>query len=64
MKTQKKNKTNRYKQPLLALLFTALTIPAQAVVITKSFTGLWQQPDHESQGFDFQVIDQTDFHKH
>ncbi len=28
-------------------------------MITKGFTGIWSQPDQESQGFDFQVIDQN-----
>ncbi|MCF6287615.1 MAG: hypothetical protein L3J53_00070 [Proteobacteria bacterium] len=59
MKTQKQQKLTKYKQPILALLFILLAIPVQAVIITKSFTGLWLQPDHESQGFDFQVIDQN-----
>ncbi len=59
MNTQMKQKATKYKQSILVLLFVLLAMPSQAVVITKSFTGLWQQPDHESQGFDFQVIDQN-----
>ncbi len=63
MKTQKSYKSRTIKTPiamlLSLLLFMFLAMPAQAVVITKDFTGLWLQPDHESQGFDFQVINQN-----
>ncbi|MCF6263410.1 MAG: hypothetical protein L3J24_07490 [Xanthomonadales bacterium] len=44
---------------LLLLLFMFVSMPVQAITITKSFTGFWSQPDHESQGFDFQVINQN-----
>lgn len=63
MKDQKRNKLKLMNSPiamlLLVLLGMFIAIPAQAVIITKGFTGLWQQPDHESQGFDFQVINQN-----
>ncbi|VAW43666.1 hypothetical protein MNBD_GAMMA02-94, partial [hydrothermal vent metagenome] len=62
MKMKHKTRLKKYKSPItmfFTLLLVFLTMPAQAVIITKSFTGLWVQPDHESQGFDFQVIDQN-----
>ncbi|MCF6225761.1 MAG: hypothetical protein L3J22_05580 [Xanthomonadales bacterium] len=64
MKTQKRKKFRMKKSPsvmmLLILLFMFVSMPVQAVIITQSFTGFWAQPDHESQGFDFQVINQND----
>jgi len=36
-----------------------LVAMAQDVVVTRNFTGLWNQTDHESQGLNLQVIDQT-----
>ncbi len=63
MKILKRKKSRVIKSPiamlLTLLLLMFLALPAQAVIITKSFTGLWLQPDHESQGFDFQVINQN-----
>ena len=32
---------------------------AQDVNVTRYFTGLWSQTEHESQGINLQVIDQT-----
>jgi len=46
-------------KPIVILLLLLMAVPAQAIIITKGFTGLWSQPDQESQGFDFQVIDQN-----
>ncbi len=63
MKKQNRSKICKQKSPLAMLLtlllFMLFSIQAQAVIITKDFTGLWLQPDHESQGFDFQVINQN-----
>ncbi|MCF6319258.1 MAG: hypothetical protein L3J83_08280, partial [Proteobacteria bacterium] len=59
MKTQNKQKLNRFKQPILALIFMLSAIPVHAVIITKNFTGLWLLPDYNSQGFDIQIIDQN-----
>lgn len=48
---------------LLLLIFSILLImPAlvigQDVIVTRNFSGLWDQPEHESQGINLQVIDQ------
>jgi len=47
---------------LKVLIFLAVTMPlvvmAQDVVVTRNFTGLWDQTSHESQGLNLQVIDQ------
>ena len=48
---------------LLLLLFSILLMmPAlvigQDVIVTRNFSGLWDQPEHESQGINLQVIDQ------
>ena len=40
-------------------LFTPLAAIAQDVVVTRNFTGLWDQPEHESQGINLQVISQA-----
>jgi len=40
-------------------VFMPLVAMAQDVVVTRNFTGLWNQTDHESQGLNLQVIDQT-----
>lgn len=63
MKTQKRKEFRMKKSPsvmmLLILLFMFVSMPVHAVIITQSFTGFWAQPDQESQGFDFQVINQN-----
>ena len=33
---------------------------SQDVVVTSSFTGLWDQKPHESQGIDLQIVHQDD----
>jgi len=47
---------------LIALIYMTVAIPllafAQDVLVTRNFTGLWDQTSHESQGFNLQVIDQ------
>jgi hypothetical protein len=47
---------------LRALIFITVFMPlvamAQDVVVTRNFTGLWNQTNHESQGLNLQVIDQ------
>ena len=40
-------------------LFTPLAAIAQDVVVTRNFTGGWDQPNHESQGLSLQIIDQA-----
>lgn len=42
---------------LLCVMPSALW--AQDVIVTRSFTGLWDQPEHESQGINLQIIDQV-----
>jgi len=48
---------------LRALICLAAAMPivalAQDVLVTRNFTGLWNQTDHESQGLNLQVIDQA-----
>ena len=39
-------------------VFMPLAAMAQDVVVTRNFTGGWDQPDHESQGISLQIIDQ------
>jgi hypothetical protein len=36
-----------------------LVAVAQDVLVTRNFTGSWDQPDHESQGISLQIIDQV-----
>ena len=47
---------------LIALICITVAMPlaamAQDVVVTRNFTGLWNQTSHESQGLNLQVIDQ------
>lgn len=48
---------------LLSLLFSILLmmpalVTGQDVIVTRNFSGLWDQPEHESQGINLQVIDQ------
>jgi len=40
-------------------LFMPLLAMAQDVVVTRNFTGGWEQPNHESQGLSLQIIDQA-----
>lgn len=54
---------NRIASPFLALLLgCAASLPAFAgdLVVTRYFSGLWEQTWHESQGIVLQVIDQED----
>ncbi len=48
---------------LMALIcitvFMPLVVMAQDVLVTRNFTGLWNQINHESQGLNLQVIDQV-----
>ena len=51
----------KFRNALLAgLLALPLGALAQDVIVTRNFTGLWDQVDHESQGINLQVIDQVD----
>ena len=43
---------------LLLLCIMSPALWAQDVIVTRSFTGLWDQPEHESQGINLQNIDQ------
>ena len=45
---------------LLATLFLPFAASADSVLVTRHFTGLWDQVDHESQGINLQIIDQAD----
>jgi hypothetical protein len=45
---------------LCALLVAPLTVLGQDVIVTRSFTGVWDQVEHESQGINLQIIDQLD----
>jgi len=51
------------KKQFLLIASVLLSLPAfavaQEVIVTRSFTGLWDQPEHESQGINLQVIDQA-----
>ena len=40
-------------------LFTPMVVIAQDVVVTRNFTGGWDQTNHESQGLSLQIIDQA-----
>ncbi len=42
-----------------ASMLIPLTVMGQNVIVTRNFTGLWDQPAHESQGLNLQVIDQA-----
>lgn len=44
---------------LVTLIAFSMTTIAQDVVVTRNFTGGWDQTDHESQGISLQVIDQA-----
>jgi hypothetical protein len=51
----------KFAAPLLSgLLLLPASIFAQDVIVTRNFTGLWTQPEHESQGINLQIIDQAD----
>jgi hypothetical protein len=47
----------------LSLVSFLLLLPAFAVaqdlIVTRNFSGLWDQPEHESQGINLQVVDRT-----
>ena len=45
---------------LLATLFLPFAAFADSVLVTRHFTGLWDQVEHESQGINLQIIDQAD----
>jgi hypothetical protein len=45
---------------LLATLFLPFAASADSVLVTRHFTGLWDQVEHESQGINLQIIDQAD----
>jgi hypothetical protein len=42
------------------LVLGALPVNADHIMITRHFTGVWEKPDHESQGIVLQIIDQAD----
>lgn len=44
---------------LLSILLFPLSVMADDVVVTRHFTGLWDQTEHESQGINLQIIDQV-----
>lgn len=45
---------------LLATLLLPFAAAAETVLVTRHFTGLWDQVEHESQGINLQIIDQAD----
>ena len=51
------------KTKYIVMFYMALMLPLQAMAqdvnVTRYFTGLWSQTEHESQGINLQVIDQT-----
>jgi hypothetical protein len=51
------------KKKFLLILSILLLLPAfavaQDVIVTRNFTGLWDQPEHESQGLNLQIITQA-----
>jgi len=51
------------RKKLRALIYITLAMPlvaiAQDVVVTRNFTGLWNQTNHESQGLNLQIIDRA-----
>ena len=44
---------------LLSILLFPLSVMSDDVMVTRHFTGLWDQPEHESQGINLQIIDQV-----
>ena len=44
---------------LLSVLLFPLPVMSDDVMVTRHFTGLWDQPEHESQGINLQIIDQV-----
>ena len=44
----------------LVLFFVPLTATATDLIVTRNFSGLWDQPDHESQGINLQIVNQAD----
>jgi len=55
------------KWKILSVLSVALTLPAlaiaQDVLVTRSFTGLWDQIEHENQGINLQIVEQANGEK-
>ena len=51
------------KKQFLFIVSVFLLLPAfaaaQDVIVTRNFTGLWDQPEHESQGMNLQIINQA-----
>jgi hypothetical protein len=51
------------KKQFLLTVSLFLLLPAfaaaQDLIVTRNFTGLWDQPEHESQGINLQIIDQA-----
>ena len=48
---------------LLLVLLLAVSAYADEVLVTRNFTGGWDQSDHESQGISLQIIDQANGEK-
>ena len=44
----------------IAVVGTCFGASAAEVTVTKDFTGIWDQPDQESQGFVVQIVGQPD----
>ena len=50
----------KYCLILLLILLSPLHAGATDVVVTRNFTGVWNQPQHESQGLNLSINDQAD----
>jgi len=51
------------KKQFLIIVSVLLLLPtfaaAEDVIVTRNFSGLWDQPEHESQGLNLQIVDQA-----
>lgn len=53
-------KTHMYKRIfLLLLLIVSPALWAEDIIVTRNFTGLWDQPEHQNQGINLQIVDQV-----
>jgi hypothetical protein len=41
---------------LLLLLFLPIQLAAQDLIVTRHFSGIWDQPEHENQGFTLHIV--------
>jgi hypothetical protein len=54
---------SKMKKQFLLIVSVLLSLPtfalAEDVIVTRNFSGLWDQPEHESQGINLQIVDQA-----